>query len=284
MKQIFLLFAAFYFCCAFDALSSVPNNDSLQAAYFEQLSLKSIQQNDYQTAFSLFKTSDSLKMQYWQQRYNILQNNYLQLEQQVLDADKTHDVHPDKTRKVYLGILIFLLVDVVGLFVFLYMEKQRAYLKLVRKNMEWAAQTNRENTIVIYHDEESAVENQPLDQKERELVQRCIHLLKNEKTYLKSDLTLQEMAKQLNCNKNALSKIINTCFNKSFPALLNEYRIREAIYLLTKSKSNNYKLEVIGEMCGYKNRQVFHLAFKKATGVTPNNFRKMSGSKDFIED
>jgi len=51
--------------------------------------------------------------------------------------------------------------------------------------------------------------------------------------------------------------------------------------LLTNNKTSNYKMEVISDMCGFNNRQVFHAAFKKETGLTPNDFRKMASNTDY---
>ena len=50
----------------------------------------------------------------------------------------------------------------------------------------------------------------------------------------------------------------------------------EALRLLGDDQHFNDKIEVIGEMCGYSNRQVFHAAFKKEMGITPTHFRNIN--------
>lgn len=182
-----------------------------------------------------------------------------------------------KSSKLNLAIFLFFLVDAIGLFIFLYLEKQRAYKKLVRKNMEWAKRTN---TMRSCPDKD----NEEFDTREKQILTKLINLFTNDKVYLNSELNINEIAKQLGTNRSVLSKIINTYFNKNFPALLNEYRINEAVKLLMDNKTKNYKMEVISEMCGYNNRQVFHSAFKRETGVTPNDFRTMSNRKDIDEE
>lgn len=181
-----------------------------------------------------------------------------------------------KSSKINNAIFLFFLVDAIGLFIFLYLEKQRAYKKLVRKNMEWASRTTQ---IKNY----SNINNE-INQKDKDILNNLVVALTNKKIYLNKELNINDMAKQLGTNRSVLSKIINVYFNKNFPALLNEYRINEAIILLTDNKTRNYKMEAIGEMCGYNNRQVFHAAFKRETGVTPNDFRIMSNRKDINED
>ena len=181
-----------------------------------------------------------------------------------------------KSSKLNLAIFLFFLIDAIGLFLFLYLEKQRAYKKLVRKNMEWATRTNKMRTL--------DKDNGEFDTKEQQILTKLINLFTNEKIYLNSELNINEIAKQLGTNRSVLSKIINTYFNKNCPALLNEYRINEAVKLLMDTKTRNYKMEAISEMCGYNNRQVFHSAFKRETGVTPNDFRTMANSKDINEE
>jgi len=182
-----------------------------------------------------------------------------------------------KSSKLNFAIFLFFLIDAIGLFIFLYLEKQRAYKKLVRKNMEWATRTNKMEACLDK-------DNGEFDTKEQQILTKLINLFTNDKIYLNSELNINEIAKQLGTNRSVLSKIINTYFNKTCPALLNEYRINEAVKLLMDTKTRNYKMEAISEMCGYNNRQVFHSAFKRETGVTPNDFRTMANSKDINEE
>ncbi|MBP1630089.1 MAG: helix-turn-helix protein AraC type [Bacteroidetes bacterium] len=179
--------------------------------------------------------------------------------------------------KLDLGIFLFFLLDAIGLFLFLYLEKRRAYKKLVQKNMEWV---NRKEPLENFTKKDSSA----LDEKEKDLLTRLINLFDNEKIYLDSEININETAKRLGTNRTILSKVINSYFNKNFPALLNEYRVNEAVRLLMDAKTCNYKMEAIGIMCGYNNRQVFHSSFKKEIGVTPNDFRIMSSSKDIHQE
>ncbi|MDR1724918.1 MAG: AraC family transcriptional regulator [Bacteroidales bacterium] len=165
-----------------------------------------------------------------------------------------------KQKQIHITLIFFFLLDIIGLFVFLYLEKQKAYKKLVSKNMQWAKKREFD---------------EPYDQTEKKIIENMLNLFENEKIYRKKELTIIELAKKLNINKALVSKLTNTYFHKTLPALINEYRIKEAINLLTDNKTSNYKMEVISDMCGFNTRQVFHAAFKKETGLTPNDFRKM---------
>lgn len=108
------------------------------------------------------------------------------------------------------------------------------------------------------------------------LMNRLQEMFENDKIYLYNHLSLSDLAKRLGVSRVLLSRTINTRTQRNFPTLLNEYRVKEAVRLLKDEKTQNYKMEIIAEMCGYRNRQVFHSAFKRCVGVTPTQFREMT--------
>jgi AraC-like DNA-binding protein len=236
---------------------------------------------------------------YFQQKNYEQAYHYLYMADSVRQTEYQHELQKQengKNKKVTYGIFIFILIDVLGLFFFMYLQKQRTYMHLVKKNMEWA-QINtlqpdiaankpmqRDITAVNQVDDSGKISG-VLNYKEHDLFLRFVRLIKKEKIHLNVDINIQEVALLLNTNKHTLSKIINACFHKSFPALMNDYRIKEAINLLSNAKQSSvYTLEAIGEKSGFRSRQVFYMVFKKATGVTPNDFRKMLFSRDFREE
>jgi YesN/AraC family two-component response regulator len=279
--------------CGLTAISS-PLYASIDAdsgentySYYKKLSNQYYQKQDYKQACYYLQLSDSLQDIRHQAEMSEVWERYFRLQKEIEYSEVIQAKESLKNTRINRGIIIFALVDVLGLIAFLYLEKQRAYLQLVRKNVEWANQSHSYKPVITVSEENIATSDSQmmeLESKDKELLLKLIHLFKTEKIYLKCDITIVDIAKLLASNKTIVSKIINTYFQKSFPALLNEYRIKEAIHLLTDTRTSIYKLEAIGEMCGYKNRQVFHTTFKKMTGVTPNDFRKMSFSKEFDEE
>lgn len=167
-------------------------------------------------------------------------------------------------------ILLSLAVAVAAVFIVLFIQSRRAYKKLLKKNLQ-----NQENTFRL--SEKIDFENvKTQTSADRDLVGQLQVLFEEQKVYLEPDININVLAKKMGTSRGVLSHVINQYFHKSFPALLNQYRVNEALRLLTDKSSKDYKLEVIGEMCGYRNRQVFHSAFKRETGITPNHFRKVS--------
>lgn len=118
------------------------------------------------------------------------------------------------------------------------------------------------------------------DAQECQMLEKLQVLLEQEKVYLDPTLSIQDLAKRLATNRTTLSHVINTHLNQNFASLLNSYRIKEAVRLLSDPQYFQEKMEVVGELCGYNNRQVFHAAFKKEMGITPNHFRNINKRKD----
>ncbi len=167
-----------------------------------------------------------------------------------------------------MAITLLLAGNVV--FLLLWIHSRMAYRKLLKLKLE------KEEELFHVPSGTDFKSVQPQDYTDTQLLINLKHLFRKEKIFLEPDLGINDVAKKLGCSKAAVSKAINTHLHKNFPTLLNDYRIEESIRLLSDKETQNYKMEVISTMSGYKNRQVFHAAFKKATGITPNHFRDIS--------
>lgn len=285
-KKHITLFLIFIFIQGYFYATPPIDSTHIGAQDYEILASKYYKVGNYKIAFEYLQIANSLtKIKLEKALYENTKN--------LTQRSGTSDSYKRTLlkNKIHTGILIFILIDILGLFFFLYLEKRKAYMLLVKKNMDWAQSNSNYKKFLAFQTElhqpcenSNYEPNSNLDSKEQDVLVKLIQLLEDQKIYLHSDLSVQEIAKTLNTNRNCLSKVVNTYFGKSFPALLNEYRIKEAIKFLSDKKTDKFKLEAIGEMSGYKNRQVFHSAFKKETGLTPNDFRQMSTSKDFNED
>lgn len=129
----------------------------------------------------------------------------------------------------------------------------------------------------IAEDAETRYESSPLspDQKDVYLKKLLLHMDK-EKSYLKPELTLSELAAELNMNTRYLSQIINEKRKMNFMDFINGYRIELAQELLKSSSHKNFTVLAIAQESGFKSRSAFYEAFRKQTGTTPANYRKSS--------
>lgn len=98
--------------------------------------------------------------------------------------------------------------------------------------------------------------------------------MKINKPYLDSELTLKDLAAQLEISPNHLSQIINQFTNKNFYTYINEYRIEEVSILLTDTAQQKYNILGLAYDAGFKSKSVFNALFKKIKGVTPSEYRK----------
>ena len=100
-----------------------------------------------------------------------------------------------------------------------------------------------------------------------------LELFEKEKGFLKSDLTLQQLAKQVKSNSKYLSKIINNYKHKSFNNYINELRINCAMDRLRKErKFRNFTIKAIALESGYNQPESFSRAFIKHTGTKPSYY------------
>lgn len=95
-----------------------------------------------------------------------------------------------------------------------------------------------------------------------------------------TDFSLSQLAKAVGSNHNYVSQAVNDGFGKNFSAVLAEKRIRQAcIRLSDNARYGNLTVEAIANGLGFRSRSNFASLFKKVTGLTPTEYRKL-GSRD----
>lgn len=94
---------------------------------------------------------------------------------------------------------------------------------------------------------------------------------KMDKIYRNNTLGLDDLAEHIQQNRYKVSQVINTYFAKNFYTFLNDYRIKEAKHLLASDPGLSVKA-IMFEV-GFNSKNSFYTAFKKNTGLSPNDFR-----------
>lgn len=87
-------------------------------------------------------------------------------------------------------------------------------------------------------------------------------------------ITMQDAAKEIGYDYHYLSNLLQKGLRTTFRALLNEYRISHAQYLLLTGQGTI--ASVAGE-CGYDSLCSFNRNFKEITGMTPTEYRERKG-------
>jgi len=106
-------------------------------------------------------------------------------------------------------------------------------------------------------------------------MQKLLLYMENEKPYYDPDITLIDLSERVSIPPRSLSEVINNALGQNFYDFINSYRIKESERLLAK-ESTPFKtiLEVMYEV-GFNNKTSFNNTFKKSTGMTPTQFKKM---------
>jgi AraC-like DNA-binding protein len=94
-----------------------------------------------------------------------------------------------------------------------------------------------------------------------------------EKKYRDCTYSAKKMAEELNTNVRYISAIINLRYQDNYSQMVNEFRIKEAMYMLKDRRYLNMTIEDIALAVGFQNRQCFYVAFYKRVGITPREYR-----------
>ncbi len=150
-----------------------------------------------------------------------------------------------------------------------YIKKRRAYAHLMEKNIELISQVKSPGKRKVNENNTAPSIDPELKGK---IMKKLNYQVKHQKIFLRSDLTLNMLAKKCQTNSSYLSRLINEVYHTNFSGFINQLRIREAQRLMGDAKYTSYSIEGIASTVGFKTKSVFNTAFKKYTGVTPSYY------------
>jgi AraC-like DNA-binding protein len=122
--------------------------------------------------------------------------------------------------------------------------------------------------------------NSIMDEEESQIILKKIESqLEVQKIYRDDNLSLQILAEKIETNSHRLSRVINEKKSLTFRELINSYRINEAKILLLKDGTSKLSVIDIALMVGFNSNVSFNRAFKKYSGCTPSEYRKIENDK-----
>ncbi len=150
------------------------------------------------------------------------------------------------------------------------------YLAILFKPTLFNRFPNRMEPIAVIEEERKKYENSNLQdtQKER-LVKKLLDYVEKEKPYLEPELTLGQLSEQVNIPAHYLSQIINEKIEKTFGDFINGYRVEQAKAMLIDEQYSHYTIISTAYEAGFNSKTAFYTAFKKFTGKTPSQYRKL---------
>ncbi|PZU91354.1 MAG: hypothetical protein DI529_00760 [Chryseobacterium sp.] len=152
----------------------------------------------------------------------------------------------------------------------------------------WYFQINSQNkeyqnfiTKINLLKEKKAPQPQVISEKTENLLLKKLDDFEKTEDFIKSDISLQNLAKKLETNTKYLSETINTHKQKNFNAYINELRIN---YIIDKLKEKpiyrSYKIKYLAEESGFSTHSAFAAVFKSVTGMSPANYIQLLKQKE----
>ncbi len=105
------------------------------------------------------------------------------------------------------------------------------------------------------------------------ILKRLLGYMKTNKPYLDIDLTIHDLAEELDVSRHYLTQVVNEKLNKNFYNFINEYRIDEVKKMLAEDKDKRYTLTSIAFDAGFNSKSSFNSVFKSIVGMTPSQYR-----------
>lgn len=146
-------------------------------------------------------------------------------------------------------------------------------LKLKQLELDTASRSNEPS-----HCAKAVEARESIDEnRQAELLKDILSIMDRIDVVANPEFNLAALAKMVNSNTKYVSAVINFTYGKNFRTFLNEYRIREASHMLAdKQGCGNLTIAAIASAVGFASANGFVNAFKKAVGVTPSVYKKLS--------
>ena len=91
------------------------------------------------------------------------------------------------------------------------------------------------------------------------------------KEHYTEEISMHDIAHIMNYSESYFCKLFKQCFKMNFTTYLANHRIEKAKSMLEDPLTN---VKVVGISCGYPDSNYFARVFKRATGLTPTEYRK----------
>ncbi|SHH06115.1 helix-turn-helix domain-containing protein [Flagellimonas flava] len=111
-------------------------------------------------------------------------------------------------------------------------------------------------------------------QEAAEIKQKINLALKQDRIYKNNAIGLNDLSSHINKDRYKVSQVLNEYLSRNFYSLINQYRIEEAKDLLLTQPFLSVK--AIMYEVGFNSKTSFYSAFKKETGLSPNDYRLLT--------
>jgi len=124
------------------------------------------------------------------------------------------------------------------------------------------------------HKKEKYAKSGLTDDIAEDLYKNLLLLITEKNFYKRNDLSLNDLASELNIHPNYLSQLINEKEEKSFYDFINAFRVEEFKRLVKIPENKEFTLLALAYDCGFNSKSSFNRYFKKHTSKTPSQYVK----------
>ncbi len=214
-------------------------------------------------------------------RERILQENRIRHEiytnERLID-EKNMELMDVRYKMVTLIIVAVAVLMLLALTYFNYRRKDRLYRAIVSQNSGYLV---REQALIEQIGETSGRRNEttasssaPMPPgKAYGLMSGFTRLMLEQKLFTDPSITVGAVAELLGSNRTYLSKAINESTGKTFTQVVNEYRIREAVAMISDLEANIPLKQICADV-GFNSLSTFYSSFQASTGMTPASYRE----------
>lgn len=94
-----------------------------------------------------------------------------------------------------------------------------------------------------------------------------------EKKFRDPHYTASRFAEEIGTNTRYISAAVSLRFQQSYTEVVNGYRVREAVAVLTDRRNRGLTMAEVASMVGFANRQSFYAAFYRAFAKSPKDYQ-----------
>lgn len=174
---------------------------------------------------------------------------------------------------LFLGILllfVFYFLALIGAPAAIYISGAVVFSFILYLVVSILLYRKRTDDLFLLNGTKGAVKK--IDTEEAGVLSQKLESVMNEKALYKNpNLSLQDLAKEVNITSHQLSQFLNNNLGKNFTSFVNEFRIREAREIIISN--DKLTLEAIGYDVGFNSKSTFFATFKKYTGKTPSYYQ-----------
>jgi AraC-like DNA-binding protein len=112
------------------------------------------------------------------------------------------------------------------------------------------------------------------DEEASTLKAALIRAMENGRVYRNSELTLADLADQLDTTPHKLSEVLNSELQQTFYDFVNGYRVEDVQRRIADESSRNLKILALAMDAGFASKSTFNAVFRERTGHTPSSYRR----------